>query len=71
MSLLMLDLFGSALIVLGFVEWFIESGMLVPESLHFPFYPQVLIAIGIALTLPLVSFLISRAKNSMSSQNKS
>ena len=68
---LMLDLFGSALVALGIVEWVINPGMLVPENLRFAFYPQVLIAVGIAMTLPLVTFLISQAKNRLSQSNNS
>ncbi len=62
-KLLVLDLIGTLLLVVGIVEWLVEPGMLVPEAWHFPFYAQLMIAAGIALILPLVLYLFELISN--------
>ena len=57
-GVLILDLIGTLLVVLGVVEWFIKPGMVVPQAWQFPFYAQLSIALGVAAMLPMVFFIM-------------
>lgn len=58
--LLVLDLMGTAIVALGLFELYADPGWF-PPALQFRHYPWVLIAIGVALMLPALVFLMRAA----------
>ena len=60
--LLVLDLVGTALLVLGAIGHFGGSGSLLPEALRFPGHNFVLISAGVALIVPYMTYVINQGR---------
>jgi len=60
LHLLVLDTVGTVLLGIGLADWFAGTE-LVPASLRFEDYPQVMAATGALLMLPFIVFIVKLA----------
>ncbi len=61
-KLIVMDAFGAVLLGLGVAEMFAGTN-LVPQSWQFDHYALMMIIFGIALMLPIVTYMLSGRKN--------
>ena len=62
MRLIILDAIGAILLGVGAAELFANTN-LVPKSFQFENYAMVMIIFGIAMMLPIITFMLSGLKN--------
>lgn len=62
-KLIVMDALGAVLLGLGVAEMFAGTN-LVPKAWQFENYPLMMIIFGIALMLPIVTYMLSGRKNS-------
>ena len=62
MRLIILDAIGAVLLGLGIAELFANTNLM-PEAWQLPNYAVIMIIFGIAMMLPMVTYIFSRGKN--------